>query len=237
MDQPARTCERQGRLSVSVTSLLTGALLALGLIGCGDTSDPTSTAAAPSEPSTTTQAQSPPEATDFFGASLTSATAGEPGVVVQSVQPNSKSQLKRGDVIVAFNGTPVASPDELVHAAGTPKVGEQFKIKVVRGSDRFTLVEVQSPTAYLGADVRDATGAANGALVVSVAAHSPAAAAGLRHGDLITAIDRDPVGSVDDLLRAIGAHNPGDHVRITATRGSGQLEVTATLTERPSSTG
>ncbi len=41
-------------------------------------------------------------------------------------------------------------------------MGEQFKIKVVRGSDRFTLVEVQSPTAYLGADVRDATGAAMG---------------------------------------------------------------------------
>ncbi len=135
MDQPARTCERQGRLSVSVASLLTGSLLALGLIGCGDTSDSTSpsTAAAPSTPSTTTQAQSPPGATDFFGASLTGATAGEPGVVVQSVQPDSKSQLKPGDVIVAFNGTPVASPDELVHAAGTPKVGEQFKIKVCAG--------------------------------------------------------------------------------------------------------
>jgi S1-C subfamily serine protease len=224
-------------VTVSVTSLLTGSLLALGLIGCGDTSDSTSTAATPAERSTTTQAQSPPGATDFFGASLTSATAGEPGVVVQSVRPDSKSQLKRGDVIVAFNGTPVASPDELVNAAGTPKVGDRFKIKVVRGSHRFTLVEVQSPTAYLGADVRDATGGAHGALVVRVAAHSPAAAAGLRHGDLITAIDRDPVRSVDDLLQVIATHSPGDEVRIAATRGSRQLEVTATLAERPTPGG
>jgi hypothetical protein len=44
--------------------------------------------------STTAQAQSPPDAAELLGATLTSATAGEPGVVVQAVQPDSKSRLK-----------------------------------------------------------------------------------------------------------------------------------------------
>ena len=154
-------------------------------------------------------------------------------MVVQSVQPDSKSRLKRGDVIVAFNGTPVASSDELIRAIGTPKVGEQFTIKVVRGSHRFTLTEVQSPSAYLGANVKDATGDVKGAAVVSVAANSPAAATGLQRGDVITAVDDTSVGSVDDLLQAIGTDAPGDTIRISVSRGSRELEMTATLAARP----
>lgn len=233
MRRPAARRDRRSRLTASATSMLTGCLLALGLLGCGDTGDSASSTATPAERSTTSQAQSPPDASDFLGASFTTATAGEPGVVVQSVEPDSKSNLKRGDVIVALNGKPVASAQQLTHSIGAPKIGAQFKIRVVRGSDRFTLTEVQSPTAYLGADVRDAPGKAQGALVVRIAARSPAAAAGLRRGDLITAIGGDPVRSVDDLFQAIGTHSPGDEVRIVATRGSRELDATATLIKRP----
>ena len=129
--------------------------------------------------------------------------------VVQSVDPDGKSRLRRGDVIVAVDGTPVASPGELIRAVGTPKVGEQFTIKVVRGSNRFTLTEVASPTAYLGAQVKDATGELKGAAVVAITPRSPAAAANLRSGDVITAVDDASVRSVDDLLGAISAHGPG----------------------------
>jgi S1-C subfamily serine protease len=214
-------------------SVMVVSVMALGVAGCGDASEPTSTAATP-QGSTTTQAKrSTPGAADFFGATLASTTAGEPGVVVQSVQPQSKSRLKAGDVIIAFNGTPVKGSDDLIRAIGTPKVGEQFTIRVVRGSHRFTLTEVQSPTAYLGANVKDGTGSVKGAVVDSIAANSPAAKADLRPGDVIIAADDTPVGSVDDLLQIIGTHGPGDPIIISVSRGSRELDTTATLATRP----
>jgi S1-C subfamily serine protease len=200
-------------------------LVALGLAGCGDGGEGTSTA-------TTVERPSVPNSADFLGATLTPTTAGEPGVVVQAVQPDSKTRLKPGDVIIGFNGTPVASPDQLSRAIGTPDLGESFTIKVVRGSHRFTLTEVQSTSAYLGANVRDASGSAQGAVVVSVASDSPAATADMRPGDVITSVDGSSVDSVQDLLQIIGTHTPGDRITMKVSRGSRQLDVAAKLAER-----
>jgi S1-C subfamily serine protease len=227
--------KRAGELvrTVRVPFIVAVSVIVLGVAGCGDASEPSSTAAT-QQSSTTTQAQgSSPDAADFLGATLASTTAGEPGVVVQSVQRGSRSRLKRGDVIIAFNGTPVASSDDLIRAIGTPKVGEQFTIKVVRGRHRFTLTEVQSPTAYLGANVKDGTRSVKGAVVDSVAANSPAARTDLQPGDVITAVDDTRVGSVGDLLQIIGTREPGDTISISVSRGSRQLDMTASLATRP----
>ena len=223
-----------GRRTSSVVPVIAVLAIALGAGGCGGGNDPTSTAATQTQSSAATATRDQEsEAAGFLGATLTTATAGEPGVVVQSVEPDSKSQLKRGDVIVAFNGAPVSSAEELIRAIGSPKVGEQFRIKVVRGSHRFTLTEVQSPSAYLGAEVTDATGEVKGAAVVTVAPNSPAATAELKRGDVITAFDDAPVRSVDQLFQELGTHGPGDTVRLTVSRGSRELEITATLADRP----
>jgi putative serine protease PepD len=222
------------RLSFSVASAMTASVVVLAVGGCGDSSGPASTEATEAESSTTTQAQgSPPGTADFFGATIASTTAGKPGAVVQSVQPDSKSQLKTGDVIIACNGTRVTSSGDLIEAIGTPKVGEQFTLRVIRGSHGFTLTEVQSPTAYLGAGVKDASGSVKGAEVVTVAANSPAAAAHLQPGDVITAADDAPVRSVSDLLQAIGPHASGDTISLAVSRGSRELTVGAMLTTRP----
>lgn len=152
---------------------------------------------------------------------------------MQSVQADSLSRLRRGDVIIAVNHMPIAGPQELIDTVGDPAVGEQFTIRVVRGSHRFTLAEVQSPTAYLGAEVADPTGDVKGAVVHSVAPGSPAAGADLQRGDVITALDDAPVTNVDELLEAIGTHLPGDTVSVAFSRGSRRLEVDATLADRP----
>jgi S1-C subfamily serine protease len=158
-------------------------------------------------------------------------------VVVLSVAPDNKSRLKRGDVIIACNGAAVASPDELIRAIGTPKVGEHFTLRVVRGSQRFTLAEVQSPTAYLGANVKDATGEKTGAEVDAVVPKSPAAKADLQRGDVITAVDDAPVKSVDELLQILGTHRPGDTITISLSRESRRLRTSATLEDRPQADG
>ena len=216
---------------VRIASLVAVSVTAFGIAGCGGGEETGSTEAAHPGPGATQTSNL--DAGDFFGATLGSTTAGEPGAVVLSVKPDSKSRLKRGDVILTYNGTRVESAAELIGSIGTPKVGEQFTIRVVRGSHRFTLTEVQSATAYLGVNVRDGAAGGKGAVVVSTTTNGPAATAGLRRGDLITALDDTPVGSVDDLLQIIGSHAPGEEIKVSVSRGSRRLEVTATLTTRP----
>jgi S1-C subfamily serine protease len=218
-----------------ITSVAAVAAIALGAGGCGG-GEPASTAYTPA-PTTAEEQNRGFDAADFLGATLTTATAGEPGAVVQSVEPDSKSQLKRGDVIVAIDGSPVGGAGELIRRIGSPKVGEQFTIKVVRGSRGFTLTEVQSPSAYLGAEVKDATGEAKGAAVVSVAPNSPAAGTDLQRGDVITAVDDARVRSADELIDAISTHGPGDTVTISVARDSRDLEMTVTLADRPAPGG
>ncbi|PTL58508.1 S1C family serine protease [Paraconexibacter algicola] len=83
--------------------------------------------------------------------------------------------------------------------------------------------------AYLGVSTGDSTTGKPGATVASVADGGPAADAGLRTGDLITAVDGKAVTESGDVSRLIDAHEPGDRVTITA---SGR-DVTVTLGTRP----
>lgn len=71
----------------------------------------------------------------------------------------------------------------------------------------------------------------SGVLVASVSDGSPAAAAGIRVGDVITAVDGLAVDSTRDLSREI-RHRPGDAVAIELYRDGTAREVRATLGER-----
>jgi putative serine protease PepD len=87
------------------------------------------------------------------------------------------------------------------------------------------------PHAYMGVSRTDES---NGAGIASVANGSPADDAGLRTGDVITAISGKSVGSSDDAVTAINARKPGDRLTVTVARGGQSREVTVTLAERPS---
>jgi len=58
-----------------------------------------------------------------------------------------------------------------------------------------------------------------GAELTAVEAGSPAAAAGLRKGDVITGVDGQPVGDASDLVVALRAWQPGERVVVTWHRG------------------
>jgi S1-C subfamily serine protease len=55
--------------------------------------------------------------------------------------------------------------------------------------------------------------------VTSVEAASPAARAGLREGDLIVALDGEPVGGIDDLHRLLTGERAGKQAPLTVLRG------------------
>jgi serine protease Do len=72
-----------------------------------------------------------------------------------------------------------------------------------------------------------------GALVQDVSPETPAARAGLRPYDLITAIDQTAIPSDEALLRYISSMAPGTAVRMTVWRDAARHEVVVKLTERP----
>jgi putative serine protease PepD len=84
---------------------------------------------------------------------------------------------------------------------------------------------------YMGVSLTDATG---GAGVANVKNGSPADHAGLRSGDVVTAIGGKGVASSAGAVSAIDAHKPGDQVSISIRRNGQSQQLSVTLAERPS---
>ena len=88
--------------------------------------------------------------------------------------------------------------------------------------------------AYVGVATGDS--ATNGATLSSVASGGPAEQAGLRAGDVVTAIGGTAIGDSTGLVAAIASHQPGDEVKFTVKRGSQTLHPTVTLGTQPAQT-
>ncbi|MGA9491683.1 MAG: trypsin-like peptidase domain-containing protein [Mycobacterium sp.] len=82
------------------------------------------------------------------------------------------------------------------------------------------------PTAFLGVGVNDAPG---GAIVRQVIPTGPAAGAGINPGDVITAINGQPVNSATALTNILDQHHPGDGVDV----GLGGRNANVTLAGGP----
>ena len=90
--------------------------------------------------------------------------------------------------------------------------------------------------AFLGVAVQNSTDP-RGAELVRVVASSPAADAGLKTGDVITAVDGKDVTGAASLTTQVRAHSSGDDVQITYRRGDASSTVKVTLGDRtPTST-
>jgi serine protease Do len=74
---------------------------------------------------------------------------------------------------------------------------------------------------------------AEGALVQDVTSGSPGARAGIKPYDLIVAVDQEPVGSNDALIREIAHRAPGSVARIELLRDGRPMEMALKLAERP----
>jgi S1-C subfamily serine protease len=72
-----------------------------------------------------------------------------------------------------------------------------------------------------------------GAMVMSVDAKGPGAAAGLRQGDVIVAWDGQPVQGVQALLRRLGPGSVGSVVTLSLRRAGQPTDVQLTVGERP----
>ncbi len=74
---------------------------------------------------------------------------------------------------------------------------------------------------------------AGGAAVFELLADGPAAVAGLQAGDVITAVDDNEIGGLDDLAQAASQYSPGDEAVLTVERDGETVELTVTLGAHP----
>ena len=72
-----------------------------------------------------------------------------------------------------------------------------------------------------------------GAMVMSVDGDGPGAKAGVRQGDVLQAWDGQPIGSVNELLRALGPASVGKTVALSLRRGGETRAVVLEIGERP----
>jgi S1-C subfamily serine protease len=106
-------------------------------------------------------------------------------------------------------------------------------VEKINGGQSTGTVHV-GPTAFLGVQVSSSAdprgyGGGNGAIVSGVLADTPAEAAGLQRGDVITSFGGSSVDSATALTELIGRCSPGDRAALSWVDQSGR-EHTATVT-------
>jgi serine protease Do len=103
--------------------------------------------------------------------------------------------------------------------------------KVSRGYMGATLGPIPADAAPL-LGLKDA----KGAYIAEVAPGKPAANAGLKQGDIVTAIDGKKVDNYDELTADVISRAPGSTVNLDVVRDGKPMTVKITLGQRPSST-
>lgn len=148
------------------------------------------------------------------------------GAIVAQVIPDSAASqagVKIGDIIVAVNGRKIDSSASLRNYIGLKRPGDMAKLKIMRGQKTLLIKAIiggnktlsaitpaASPSktfagqqlhpslqgAYFGSNGKN-----KGIQVLSVTKSSPAWQSGLRDDDIIIAINRQPVNSIQDLKK------------------------------------
>ena len=141
-----------------------------------------------------------------------------------------------GGPVLDSKGRLVGIADQIATGGSSAQTssGVGFAVPIDIVKSELSQLESGAPVshAFLGIETGNATDG-NGALVGSVQGGGPAAAAGMRSGDVVTAFDGSPIRGSNDLVSAITSHKPGDRVKLTVRRGSGSVEITATLAAQP----
>ena len=92
-------------------------------------------------------------------------------------------------------------------------------------------VQIQNVTPLIAESL--ALGSATGALVAQVTPASPAASAGLQVGDVILALEGEPIGTVRDLTRRVALAKPGEPQALTVWRKGDESTLTVSLGQAP----
>jgi serine protease Do len=171
---------------------------------------------------------------------------GTDGALVADVTeggPAAKADMRRGDIIVSFDGKPVKEVDQLPRMVAATEVGKKVKVGFVRegrllqaevtlgetDEEKTRRAESASPQVEknLGLVVQNVTPEiahrlglkdGNGVIVADVRRGSPAEEADMRAGDIIREMNRRPVANIDDFREILRKVRPGESVVVLVKR-------------------
>ncbi len=176
------------------------------------------------------------------------------GAVISDVtkdSPADKAGIKRGDVVVAFNGKTVDAPNDLPRMVGATRPGSKVTVTVIRDKKEktfeVTLGTMKDATLEEGTETQNDTASAElgltvtdldaetakqldmetdeGVLITRVKINTPAEEAGLARGDVILEINRKTIVNVQDYKTAVSGAKPGDTLLFLIYRRGGSLFV------------
>ncbi len=170
------------------------------------------------------------------------------GALVSDVVPGGpadKGGLKPGDVIIAFNQKEIDGPRDLSSWVAQTPVGQEAKVSVLsEGSERQVTLRVEkfgSEEARVGKPAPPSKGkwglgledlnpqmkkmfgskGSRGVLVANVQPGSPADTAGVRPGDVLLSVNRQPVNSADQAVEVISKAKDRDSLLLQLRREEG----------------
>ncbi len=164
------------------------------------------------------------------------------GALVTRVEPGSpadKAGLKEGDVVTSISGRTVKSGADLRNRIGLLRVGDKAELSVSRDKAIKTLtVQVAKKEPQVAARAGELTPRLAGATfnavqpssnqrlrgieVSNVDRDSAAWQAGLRPGDIVTAVNREPVATIDGFTRSVRAAAQGP-IALNLIRGDSRM--------------
>ena len=124
---------------------------------------------------------------------------------------------------------------------GPEGIGFAIPVNLVRGVMEQILLNGHVVRGWLGFVPQDLTDeqsaqvgtAGGGVTVVNILVKSAAYEAGMRPGDLVTALGGEPVHSAQDLVARVSALKPGDAVELEGRHARQSYKIKLTVLERP----
>ena len=129
--------------------------------------------------------------------------------------------------VVALN-TAIVSP-----TGGSVGIGFAIPSEIAQRIVDELLEKGHVDRGWLGVDLDTTVHKRPGAAIAAVNHGGPAAKAGLRAGDLVTAINGERVDTTRELIRDVSAVNPGGTARLRVRRGAQSLDLAVVVGRRP----
>ncbi|MDQ3611198.1 MAG: trypsin-like peptidase domain-containing protein [Actinomycetota bacterium] len=128
---------------------------------------------------------------------------------------------------------PQQSAVSIGFAIPAPTVTDVVRQLLATGDVEHAYLGIQGATLTPEIADRFDLDADSGVVVLAVEDGSPAAAAGLRPGDLLVAFGDRPLPQIEDLFGALRTRRPGERVTLSLVRDGARQQARVTLSDRP----
>jgi serine protease Do len=180
----------------------------------------------------------------------------EKGALVADITaggPAEGAGIKRGDVIISFDGKEIKEMNELPFVVASTSVGKVVTVEVIRKGRTKSfqvklgeLKEEKEPQVLskakpkLGMTVEEITpelarnfGLSDtiGLVIVNVETNTPAAEAGMRPGDIILELDQDPMKDLAQFNKKFLGYKEGDTILFLVKRRGATIYLTLKILE------